>query len=205
MKKNFSARGIAIIGVMSAIAGVLSLLDFPIPFIAPSFYKFDFSEIPVLVVAFAMGPIAGVITEFVKVLLNLLLNGTVTAYVGELANFVMGCAFILPAGIIYKINHTRKGALIGMGAGTIFMAVVSALMNAFILLPTYANVFGIPLDGIIGQGSGIFSFVDSLLTFVIFCTIPFNLFKGIICSLITFLLYKKVSFVIKDIRDGKTQ
>ena len=203
MKKIFSARGIALIGIMSAIAAAITLLDFPLPFIAPPFYKFDFSEVPVLIVTFAMGPIAGVIVELIKILLNLLINGTVTMYVGELANFVIGCAFILPAGIVYKFNHTKKGAVIGIGVGIIFMVIVGALINAFILIPTYSKIYGMPLESIIELGGNIFSYVTSLFTFVIFCTVPFNLIKGTLCGLLTFFLYKKVSFIIKDFRDKR--
>ena len=203
MKKTLSPRTIALIGMLTAIAAVLMILDFPIVFIAPTFYKFDFSEIPVLIGAFSMGPLAGVIIELIKVLLNFLLNGTVTGGVGELANFIMGCAFILPAGIIYKFKHNKKGAFIGLVAGTIVLTAVGSLINAFVLLPVYSQVFGMDISAFVAMGSEIFSSVDSLATFVLFCVAPFNLFKGVICSIITALLYKKVSYVIKAFRDKR--
>lgn len=89
-------------GMLSALATVLMLIDIPIPFIAPSFYKMDISELPVLIGTFAMGPVAGMLIELVKILLHLIIRGTQTAFVGEIANYVIGCAFLIPAGLIYK-------------------------------------------------------------------------------------------------------
>lgn len=203
MKKNFSARGIALMGMLAAIAALLTLIDFPIPFIAPSFYKFDFSEVPVLIGAFAMGPVAGIIIELVKILLNLLLNGTSTAYVGEIANFVMGLTFIFPASIIYHFKTNKKGAFIGLGVGTVTATVASALLNAFVLIPTYVKLFGMSMDTIVKMGNAIFSSVTNETTFVLLCVAPFNLIKFLVSALITALLYKKVSFVIKDFRDKR--
>ena len=97
-----ATRTMVSVGMLGAISVVLMLVEFPLPFIAPGFYKLDFSEVPILVGAFALGPVAGVMTELIKILLNLVINGTDTAFVGEFANFVMGCAFVIPAALIYK-------------------------------------------------------------------------------------------------------
>ncbi|WP_346707016.1 ECF transporter S component [Massilistercora timonensis] len=151
-KARVNVRKMAQVAMLGAIAVVLMLFEIPLPF-APSFYEIDFSEVPVLVGCFTMGPLAGVAIELVKILLNLVINGTATAGVGELANFLIGCALVLPAAIIYKRMHTRKGAIIGMATGTIFMTVVGCFLNAFLLLPTYAVAFGMPIEGSGGDGN----------------------------------------------------
>ena len=126
-----------------------------------------------------------------------MINGTVTAGVGEIANFLIGCSMIVPAGIIYKKMHTRKGAIIGMLFGTVFMAVIGCFINAFVLLPTYAKAFGMPIDALVGMGSAINPKITDLTTFVIFATAPFNLLKGVLVSVIVFLIYKKIRPVFK--------
>ena len=113
-----ATRMIVCVGMLAAISTILMLFEFPLPFLAPGFYELDFSEVPILIGAFALGPVAGVLTELVKVLLNLVVNGTQTAFVGEFANFVMGCMFVLPASLIYKMKKSRKHAVIGLAAGT---------------------------------------------------------------------------------------
>ena len=189
-------RTIAQVGMLGAISVILMLFEIPLPF-APSFYEIDLSEVPVMIGCFVMGPMAGVAIEFIKILLNLVINGTVTAGVGEIANFLIGCSMIVPAGIIYKKMHTRKGAIIGMLFGTVFMAVIGCFINAFVLLPTYAKAFGMPIDALVGMGSAINPKITDLTTFVIYATAPFNLFKGVLVSVIVFLIYKKIRPVFK--------
>ena len=193
-------RRITFIGIFSAIAGVLMFLEFPLPF-APPFYKLDFSELPVLICAFAYGPMAGVIAEFLKVVLKLLFKGTTTAFVGDLANFVVGLMMILPASIIYHIKKTRKTALIGMGAGIVLMTVFGTVFNAVYLLPTFAELYGMPLDAIIAMGSEINAGIHDVTTFVCFCVAPFNLVKGLLVSVFTYLLYKRLSPFIHKIQE----
>ena len=120
------------VAMLSAVSVVLMLLEFPIPFIAPPFYEFDFSEVPVLIGAFALGPIAGVTIEFIKILLNLLINGTITGGVGEFANFLVGVSFILPVEFVYMRKKTKKNAIIGMIVGGIIMVSIACVINAFI-------------------------------------------------------------------------
>lgn len=189
-------RTIAQVGMLGAISVILMLFEIPLPF-APSFYEIDLSEVPVMIGCFVMGPMAGVAIEFIKILLNLVINGTVTAGVGEIANFLIGCSMIVPAGIIYKKMHTRKGAIIGMLFGTVFMAVIGCFINAFVLLPTYAKAFGMPIDALVGMGSAINPKITDLTAFVIFATAPFNLLKGVLVSVIVFLIYKKIRPVFK--------
>ncbi len=192
----FGARNLAIIGVFSAISFVLMLFEFPL-FFAPGFYKFDFSDIPALIGGFAAGPLVGVMIEFIKVLLNIVLQGTTTGFVGEIANFVVGAALVVPATIIYRFKKTRKMALIGSLAGTICISIVGATLNAFFLLPAYAVLFGSGVDSFIAAGTAINPAVTNLFTFCALCVAPFNLVKGIADSAITFLVYKQLSPILK--------
>lgn len=193
-------RKLVEIGMLGAIATVLMLFEFPLPFIAPPFYELDFSEVPVLVGAFALGPMAGATIELVKILINLLINGTATAFVGEIGNYLLGCSFIIPAALIYKKHKTKKNALIAMVIGTIVMTVFGCFLNAYVLLPTYATAFGMPIDAIVGMGSAINANINDVMTFVVIAVAPFNIIKGIVISVITLLIYKHISPILKGNR-----
>ena len=195
-KPKIHTKTIAQIGMLSGIAFVLMLFEIPLPF-APAFYEIDFSEVPVLVGCFAMGPVAGATIELIKIILNLAINGTITAGVGEFANFLIGCAFIVPAGLIYKKMHNKKGAIIGMVLGTAVMTVIGCFLNAYLLLPTYAKAFQMPIDALVGMGTAINANITDLLTFVAFAVAPFNLLKGVLVSLIVLLIYKKISPIFR--------
>ena len=196
MKKKLEIRELTTIGMLGAIATVLMLFEIPLPF-APPFYEIDFSEVPVLIGCFALGPVAGILIEFVKILLNFIINGTMTAGVGELANFCIGCSFCIPAGIIYKRKKTKKGAMVGLISGTLIMTFLGCFINAYIMLPTYAKAFKIPIEGLIEMGTKVNASITDLFTFVMFAVVPFNLLKGILVSVIVLLIYKKVSPIIK--------
>lgn len=191
-----SVRTIVQVGMLGALATILMMFDFPLPF-APSFYKIDLSEVPVLIGCFALGPVAGAAVELVKILVNLVLTGSGTGGVGEIANFIIGCAFCVPAGIIYRRNRTRKNALIGMITGVVVMTVLGCFVNAYVLLPVYSKAFGMPIDALVGMGTAVNSHITSLTTFVLLAVAPFNLLKGVVVSLIVFLIYKKISPVFK--------
>lgn len=195
-KERFGVRALVNIGMLAAIAIILMLFDIPLPF-APSFYEIDFSEVPVMVGCFAMGPFAGALIEFVKILLNFVFTGTDTAGVGELANFIIGCALCVPAGLIYRRKRTRTTALVGMAVGTVAMTVLGCMINAYILLPTYATAFGMPMDALVEMGTAVNPNINSLATFVIFAVAPFNLLKGVLVSLIVFVIYKKISLIFR--------
>lgn len=203
MKKLFTTKNLVLMAMFSALAAVLMLLEFPLPFIAPSFYEIDLSEIPILVGSFIMGPVAGVIMEAVKIMLKLLIKGTSTAYVGDFANFCVGCCLVVPASIIYKHKKSKKNAFIGMAVGTAFMAAAGVILNYFIMIPFYVKAFGMPLDAIIGAGAKINSLISNKLTFVLICVAPFNVVKGVIDGLITALIYKRISIFIKSIGNKK--
>ena len=187
------ARRICIIAICSAIAMVLHILDFPVPFLAPPFYKLDFSELPVLLCGFFLGPSAAVACEGIKILLKLLIKGTSTAFVGDLANFVVGCSFVLPAVVFYHVHKSRHSALIGLILGTVSMSVLGSAFNAVYLVPKFAQLYGLPLEQIIAMGSAIWPAVTNLSSFAFFCVAPLNIFKGIMVSVPTMLLYKKVA------------
>ena len=188
-------RTVAQIAMLGAVAGVLMNLEVPLPFLAPSFYQLDFSEIPPLIGSFAMGPVAGILIELVKILVHLVTKGSLTAGIGDVANFLFGCSYIIPAGLIYRYHKTRKNAVLGMAAGTLVMAAIGGLLNAFVLLPAYAALFG-GMDAIIGMGTAVNKNITSVQSFVLLSVVPFTLVKGVIVSLVTFLLYKHVSRVL---------
>nr|WP_317284057.1 ECF transporter S component [uncultured Sellimonas sp.] len=187
---------IAQIGMLAAVATVLMLFEFPLPFV-PNFYKLDFSEIPVLLGTFALGPVAGIMTECIKILLNFVINGTETGGIGEIANFLIGCSMCIPAGLIYQKIHNKKGAWIGLITGTLLMTVFGCLINAFVLLPTYAVVYGMPLDGLVQMGHALNPAINGVATFVVLAVAPFNLIKGVLISAILLLIYKKVQPILR--------
>ena len=193
MHKVSPARRVCIIAICSAIAALLHILDFPLLFLAPEFYKLDFSELPVLLCGFFLGPSASVFCEVIKILLKLLLKGTSTAYVGDFANFVVGCSLVLPATIIYHTKKSRTSALIGCAVGTVVLTVIGSLFNAIYLLPKFSQLYGIPMDAIIGMGTIINGGITNLTTFVTLAVAPINLVKGTMISILTVLLYKKVA------------
>lgn len=193
---KFRVRETTQIGMLAAVAVILMLFEVALPF-APTFYKIDLSEVPVLVGCFAMGPLAGVLIELVKVLLNLLINGTTTMCVGEFGNFLIGCAMCLPAAWIYKSRKSKKNAILGLLAGTCCMTVAGCVINAYVLLPAYAKALHLPIADLVAMGSAIHAGITDLLTFVCFVVAPFNLLKGTVVSVIVVLIYKKISPVLK--------
>ena len=189
-----SARRVTIVAICSALAAVLHILDFPLPFLAPGFYKLDFSELPVMLCGFYLGPTAAVLCEAIKILLKLLLKSTSTAFVGDFANFVVGCSYVLPAVWIYHMKKTRKSALWGLITGTLVLTVFGSLFNAVYLLPKFAIMFfGSDISQVIGAGHAVNAGINSLSSFVLLAVAPLNLIKGVSVSILTLLLYKKVA------------
>ncbi|MBR6951083.1 MAG: ECF transporter S component [Oscillospiraceae bacterium] len=193
--KATGTRRVVFTALFSAVAAVLMLLEIPL-FFAPGFYKLDLSELPVLLCSFYLGPTAGVICELLKVVLKLLLKGTSTAFVGDFANFVVGCTLVLPASVIYHVKKTKKSALMGMVVGTLVMTVFGSLFNAVYLLPKFSELFGMPMEAIIAMGTKVNGAINSVSTLVLFAVVPFNLLKGVVVSLLTFLLYKRLGPVL---------
>ena len=187
-----SPKYITTVALSAALAGLLMLLELPLPFLAPGFYKVDLSELPVLISAFYLGPVAGVLTEFLKILIKLVFRASTTAFVGELANFAVGCAMVLPAAMIYHFRRTRPTAILGLAVGVGVMTVFGSLFNAVYLLPAFSELYGWPLEAIIGEGTKINSGITDVTSFVLLAVAPLNLIKGFIVSLLTMLLYKRV-------------
>ncbi|HIT33624.1 MAG TPA: ECF transporter S component [Candidatus Faecousia intestinigallinarum] len=193
MRKTPAARRVSIIGVCAAIAAVVHMLDFPLLFLAPEFYKVDFSELPVMLCGFYLGPSATVVCEAVKILVKLLFKGTSTAFVGDFANFVIGCALVLPASIVYHIHKSKKSAVLGLILGVATMTVFGSIFNGIYLLPKFAELYGMPLEAILAAGSAINVSIHDVSTFVIFAVAPLNLLKGTAVAVLTMLLYKRVA------------
>lgn len=197
-ERILTTRKMAMIGMFSAVATILHLFDFPIPF-APPFYKLDFSELPILVGTFAFGPVSGVMMEFLKILLKLFIKGTSTAFVGDLANFVIGCSFIIPASAIYTFRKTKKSAIISCIVGTLVLTVFGTAFNAIYLIPAFSVLFGMPIDSILEMGMKVNPFVKegSLVSLVVACVAPMNLIKGGFSSIVTLFIYKPLSPILK--------
>ena len=188
---------LVIMAMFSAVAAVLMYVEFPITFIAPAFYEMDLSEVPVMIGSFMLGPCAGVIMEAVKVLLKLVLKGTSTAFVGDFANFILGCALVVPASVLYHTKKTKKRAVIGLVTGGIVLIVSGVFLNALYLLPKYSQLYGMPVETFIKMGAAINPAISNIFTFVILAVAPFNLIKATVVGVITMLLYKYLSRLIK--------
>ena len=189
-------RRMVIIAMLSAISVVLMLFEFPLPFLPP-FYKIDASELPIIIGAFTLGPVAGVIMEFIKVTLNLLMDGTTTAFVGEFANFLIGCSFVVPASIVYYFKKTKKNAIFGLLLGILTCTVAGCLLNAYLLLPAYSKAFKMDIEALIAMGTAVNGMINSLFTFVVFATAPLNFIKCGVVSILTMLIYKPISKILK--------
>lgn len=192
------ARTLAVCAMMSAISGILMMLEFSVPFV-PFFLKLDISELPALITAFAIGPWQGAAVCLVKNLINL--PFTTTGGVGELANFLLGAVFVLTAGIIYKKHKNKHHAVTGCIFGSIAMGIIGFPINYFITYPVYAKLM--PIDSIIALYQKIFGGVNSLAQCLLVFNVPFTILKGLIASLITILIYKKLSPIIKGRSDKK--
>lgn len=193
-KKRFlSTQGIVKISILSVLAFLIMLVEIPV-FFFPGFLKIDLSDLSPLIGGFAIGPVAGVIIELIKNLLHFVTKSD-TGGVGELANFLIGTALILPAAFIYKKNRTKKGALIGIIIGIVMMCGVGALTNYYILLPFYGKFM--PMDQIVALGSAANPAIKDIKTLILYGIVPFNLFKGVILGILTSILYKRLSPIIK--------
>ncbi|MCR5262563.1 MAG: ECF transporter S component [Clostridiales bacterium] len=192
-------RYITVTAIMAAVAAVLQLLEFPLPMLIPPFIKFDFSELPALISAFALGPVSGVTVCLIKNVVKLLTSQS--GGIGELSNFLIGACFVGVAGVIYKHNRTRKGALIACLAGSAAMAVLSLPINYYITYPFYSKFM--PIDQIVRMYQEINPNVNGLVGCLIIFNIPFTFMKGVADSIITFAVYKYLSPVIKGRKNQK--
>lgn len=197
-RKLLTTKNMVLMAMLGALSGLLMYIQVPVPF-APSFYKLDFCDVPVLIGSFALGPAAGAVIAAVKIMVSLVLRGTQTAGIGECSNWVQACSLAIPAALIYKHKKSRNSAIIGMGAGVVLMVIVACFTNSFVLLPAYAKAFHMPLDALVAMGTAVNPHINGLTAFVLFAVAPFNLLKGTLVSLVTVLVYKRVSILIKNI------
>lgn len=190
--KTFTTKSLVIIGMLSALSAVLMIFAFPLPFALP-FYKVDISDLPALIGAFAISPIAGVVIVLLKNILNLLIQGSTTFTVGELANFLSGALLVFPASYLYHRKKSKKSVLIGLIVATVIMSIASCFINYFITMPAYINVaLGQNMSDYVEMASQINGLVHNMFTYLAFSVFPFNLVKGVIVSILTLLLYPRV-------------
>ncbi|MBP2634659.1 MAG: ribU [Firmicutes bacterium] len=181
------------VAILASAATILMLLEVPVIFMPP-FLKLDFSDIPAIIGAFALGPLAGCLIVLLKNMLHV--SYTQTAGIGEMANFLVGTGFVVPAACIYSGSKSRKRALLALIAGTLSMTLVAAAVNYWILIPLYQTALKLPLEAIITMGRAANPQIVDLKTFIVFAIIPFNLLKGSVVSVITLLVYKKMSPIL---------
>ena len=194
MKTTNHVRELTVTAMLAAVATVLMFLDFSLPMFIPSFVKMDVSELPALLASFSLGPVYGVAVCLIKNLLNLIFHGS-TGGIGELCNFLLGAAFVATAGIIYRRSKSRKTAVIGCLVGAAVMAVVSVPVNYFISYPVYAKMFG-GIDAILAAYQAINPNVDGLLQCLVVFNLPFTFVKGLLDSVLCFLIYKPLSPIL---------
>ena len=189
-KSLLTTRELSTVAILAAIAAVLFMIEIPVVL----FYKLDLSSLPVLLGAFAMGPLPGTLILLVKALLGLL--HSTSQGVGELADFIMGFAMLLPASLIYQKLKSRKGAIVGMVLGTIAATIVAVLTNMYLMIPFYGAAYGMPVEAIVGMGQAIVPAVDSAWKFVLLITGPFNILKWVVISVLTAVVYKPLSPIL---------
>ena len=195
MRKN-TTHNLTVAAMLSAVAFILMFIEFPIPMLIPSFVKMDFSDLPALLGAFALGPVYGVAISFMKNLLHIVIKGTSTACVGELSNFILGAIFSAVAGYIYKHHKSRKTAIIGAVAGAVAMGVLSVPSNYFVVYPAYVQFYHMPLEAILGMYQAILPSADSLIKCLILFNLPFTLVKGLLDAVLCMLIYKPLSPIL---------
>ncbi|MFI3237651.1 MAG: ECF transporter S component [Lachnospiraceae bacterium] len=195
MNKHLSTQKLCFIGLFGALSTILMLFQVPL-FFAPSFLKLDLSELPAILGGFMFGPLSGFMIVVVKLLLNLLIDGSDTMYVGELSNLVLSSTYVLTSSIIYVKHKTKKQAIIGLTSGVLLTSFLAVISNLFVVYPMYAQLYGIGMDGLLKLSHAVNPFVTDNLTMMLFSVLPFNLVKYTVVSLITFLLYKKLHVAI---------
>ncbi len=196
-KKVLTTKNLTMIAMLSAIAAVLMIFEIQLPF-SPSFVKFDFSDLPVMLGGFLIGPFAGGIIAFMKILLHFLLNGTTSFFVGDLSNLLLTLSFVLPASFIYQQKKTKKTAIQGLLVSIICTSLLAIIFNLFLIFPLYLKVLNLKMVDLINMIHVVNPLVKDVFTMIIFSLLPFNLFKYTIVSMITMLSYKKLSILFKE-------
>ena len=193
--KKINVRALTVTAIMGALGAVLMALEFAIPSLIPSFIKLDFSELPALITSFAYEPLWGILVCLLKNVIHVFFGSTMG--IGEISNFILGAVFVGVAGLIYNKHKDKKGALISCLIGSAAMAVISVFTNYFIVYPLYSKVLGMPMEAIIGMYSAILPSADNLWKALLIFNLPFTFVKGLIDSVFCFLIYKRISPILK--------
>lgn len=193
--KNKKLSVIIKISILSAMAFIIYLFEFPLP-IFPAFLKIDLSDIPAMLGGFALGPVAGILIELIKNILNIVIKGSGSAGIGELANFIVGSAYVITSGALYKHSKSKKNAAVSLTAGVLVMTLVASVANYYVFLPLYETVLHFPIEAMVQEGAKVNGLVKDFNSFVVYSILPFNLLKGFVVSMITFLAYKKLSPIL---------
>lgn len=196
-KKVLTTKNLTMIAMFSAISAVLMVFEIQLPF-SPSFVKFDFSDLPVMLGGFLIGPFAGGIIAFMKILLHFLLNGTTSFFVGDLSNLLLTLSFVLPASFIYQQKKTKKTPIQGLLVSIICTSLLAIIFNLFLIFPLYLKVLNLKMVDLINMIHVVNPLVKDVFTMIVFSLLPFNLFKYSIVSMITMLSYKKLSILFKE-------
>ena len=196
-KKVLTTKNLTMIAMFSAISAVLMVFEIQLPF-SPSFVKFDFSDLPVMLGGFLIGPFAGGIIVFMKILLHFLLNGTTSFFVGDLSNLLLTLSFVLPASFIYQQKKTKKTTIQGLLVCIICTSLLAIIFNLFLIFPLYLKVLNLKMVDLINMIHVVNPLVKDVFTMIVFSLLPFNLFKYSIVSMITMLSYKKLSILFKE-------
>ena len=197
-QRSWNLKTIAFVAMLGAVSAVLMTISIPLPF-APTFLRFDISELPALFAGFFLGPVSGCAVIVVKNLLKLILQGTETAYVGELMNIVGSICFMLPAALLYKVNHTKRGALISLVSACAIACVAAHLLNVYVAFPMYASLYGMPMQAIVEMGSVVNPLVHDSFTLMFFGVLPFNIIKHGVTALVTYLVYKRCGSALRKL------
>lgn len=191
LKAGLTTRKLVMIGVLGAVSAILMLLEFPVP-LSPTFVKMDFSELPIILGAFMMGPFAGMCIIVIKIALNFILNGTTTMGVGELANMIGSISYMLPAVLIYRLKPTKKQMMISLIAATLIVSGVTLITNLYFIFPVYVKLYGMNMDMIVTMGKATNPYVTNMVSLMLFSMLPFNIFKYGVVSVLVFFVNKRL-------------
>ena len=197
-KTTTPIKKLVFVAIFGALSFLLFMFNFALP-IFPSFVKMDIADLPALFSGFFMGPLAGLEVILVRLALKIVIQGSDTAFVGELSNLAGSAVFVILAALIYMKIRTRKGAVISLVVSSIVVSIVYVFLNAYVMFPLYSRLYGLPLDTIIGMGTAINPRITNLTTMMLFSILPFNLLKHAVVSLLTFLIYKRVGNILKSL------
>lgn len=194
-KAKLTTQTLCFIGLFGALSTVLMMFKIPL-FFAPAFMKLDLAELPAILGSFMFGPVAGVCIVFIKLLLNLLINGTDSMYVGELSNLLLSSCYVLCASMIYNRHKTKKRAAIALVISVLVTSVMAVITNTLFIFPAYAVVYGLEMDTLVGMAGAVNPLVHDTFTMMLWSVFPFNVVKLALVSILTFLVYKKLHLFI---------